>query len=241
MDNLLAIPNVVTIVGANVALIDAIALVLITIALIVGAVKGFAQQAMAMFGFIATLILSFMLCGKLASYIHENVPSITNMVKGLVEKAVGFSSDSMQNEASLRELLNSSTIPAFLHELIISLVVESNFQISIIDTVTGWGLNLLSFGFLLIAFTIGIKLIKGIISKIVSIPVISTVDKVLGMVFSVFKCLILMMIVLSLASALFPLNNYLMPNGTTCYLNKALELISNSSLIKNLIASIIKA
>ena len=240
MNFLLAIPNVITILGEKMAILDAVALVAIIIALIVGAVKGFANQAMAMFGFLATLILSFILCSKLAAFINENVPAITNLIKGFVEKAVGFSSEALKSEDALREVLSNSTIPAFLHELIVSIVVESNFEISIIDTITGWALNLVSFGFLLLIFTIGLKIVKKIINTIVSIPILNTVDAVLGMVFSVLKCLIVIMIVLSLASALFPLNNYLKPDGVTCYLNKALELITNSSLIKNLISSIIK-
>jgi uncharacterized membrane protein required for colicin V production len=240
MNILLAIPNVITILGEKIAMLDAVAIILLILALITGAVKGFANQAMAMFGFVATLILSFILCGKLATFINGNVPAITNLVKGLVEKALGFSSETLKSEQALREVLSNSTIPAFLHELIVSIVVESNFEISIIDTITGWALNLVSFGILLIIFTIGLKLLKKIINSIASIPIISSVDAVLGMVFSAFKCLIVIMIVLSLASALFPLNNYLKPDGVTCYLNKALELITNSSLIKNLISSIVK-
>ena len=75
--------------------------------------------------------------------------------------------------------------------------------------------------------------------KIVSFPIIKNVDMVLGMIFSVLKCLIVIFVVLSLASTIFSLNNYLKPEGVTCFLNSALETITNSSLFKNLISKII--
>lgn len=240
MNNILAIPNVVSVLGINLALLDVIALIAILIALIYGLVKGFAKQAMAILGFVAALIISVILCGKLASFINDNVPAITNMIKGFIEKAVGFTADSLKNEEALREILQNSSIPAFLHELIISVVVESNFEISIVDTITGWALYIVSFGFLMLIFTIGFAILKGVVNKIVSLPVIKTADRLLGMAFSVLKCLIVIMLVLSLASAVLPLNDYLQPEGVTCYLNNALESITNSSLVKNLLSKIIK-
>ncbi len=240
MLNLLAIPSIVPVLGVNVALLDLIALVVITIALIYGLVKGFAKQAMAILGFIAALILSFLLCGKLASFINESIPAIPTAIKGLIEKALGITSETLNSESAIRELLQTSSIPAFLHELIISVIVESNFEVSIIDTVTSWALNLIAFGFLMIVLSIGFAILKGIISKIVSLPVINVADKLLGIAFSVLKCLIILMIVLSIASAILPLNNYLQPEGVTCYLNSALEWLTNSPLIKNLFSKLIK-
>lgn len=241
MINLLAIPNIVNVAGINIALLDVIALVAIIIALIVGYVKGFAKQALSILGFVAALIISFVLCSKLATFINNNVPSITNLIKSAIEKAVGITTDSLNNEEALRNMLSSSSIPAFLHELIISLVVESDFEIALVDVITGWALNILSFVTLLILFSVGFALLKAIVKKIVSLPAIKTTDKILGMIFSLLKCLIIILIALSIASVIFPLNNYLKPNEITCYLNSALEIITNSSLFKNLLSKIIIA
>ena len=240
MFNLLAIPNVVNVAGIDIALLDVVALVAICVALIYGLIKGFAKQALAILGFVAALILSFMLCGKVASFINESIPAIPEAIKGAIEKALGISSDLANTEASIREILQNSSIPAFLHELLISLIVESNFEVTLVDTMVVWSLNLISFGVLLVVFSIGFAILKGIVGKIVSLPIISVADKLLGMAFSVLKCLIIIMIVLSLASAVLPLNNYLKPEGLTCYLNNALEWITNSNLIKNILSKIIK-
>jgi hypothetical protein len=83
----------------------------------------------------------------------------------------------------------------------------------LVDVITGWALNIVSFVTLLILFSVGFALLKVIVKKIVSLPAIKTTDKILGMIFSLLKCLIIILIVLSLASAIFPLNNYLKPNG----------------------------
>ncbi len=239
MINLLAIPNIVNVAGINIALLDVIALILVIIALIVGAIKGFARQALSILGFALALILSFVLCGKLASFINNNIPAITGMVKNGVEKAIGITSETLKNENALRETLKSSSIPAFLHELIISLVVESNFEIALVDVITGWTLNVISFITLLIVLLLGFTILKAVVRKIVSFPIIKNVDMVLGMIFSVLKCLIIIFVALSLASTIFSLNNYLKPEGVTCFLNSALETITNSSLFKNLISKII--
>lgn len=239
MINLLAIPNIVNVAGINMALLDVIALIAIIIALIVGLVKGFAKQALSILGFVAALIISFVLCGKLASFINQNIPAITNSLKAGIEKAIGISSNALKNEESLREMLGNSSIPAFLHELIISLAIESDFEIVLVDVITGWTLNIISFVTLLILLSIGFAILKSVVHKIVSLPVVKTVDRVLGALFSVLKCLIVILIALSIASTIFSLNNYLKPDGITCYLNGALELITNSSLFKNLLGKII--
>lgn len=239
MYNLLAIPNVVTVLGANVALLDVLALIAIIIALIVGLVQGFAKQALSILGFVAALIISTMLSGKLASFINNSIPAIPNAIKGAIENALGFTSDSLSNEEAIREVLQGSSIPAFLHELIVSLVVESNFEVSLIDTITSWALNLISFAVLMIVFLIGFAVLKKLVKTIVSLPIINVVDKILGVLFSVVKCLIIIMLVLSVASAILPLNNFLKPDGVTCYLNNALEWITNSELVKNLLLKLI--
>ena len=90
MINLLAIPNIVNVAGINIALLDVIALIAIIIALIVGYVKGFAKQALSILGFVAALIISFVLCSKLATFINNNMPGITNLIKSAIEKAVAL-------------------------------------------------------------------------------------------------------------------------------------------------------
>ncbi len=240
MTNLLAIPTIVTLGSLNIALLDVIALIAILIALVVGLIQGFAKQALSILGFAAAIILSFAFCGKFAVFINEKVPFITGAIQAWVENTIGVTADAFTNAEALREVLASSKIPAFLHEAIISMVVNANFEISIIETITGWIINVVSFVVLMVLFLILFAIIKGVVKKIVELPIIKTVDKALGVVFSIGKCLVIMLLVLSIASMIIPLNDYLQPDGVTCYLNSALQGITNSQFFKNILEKLIQ-
>ncbi len=239
MLNLLAIPNIVSLGLFEIALLDIVALVAIIIALTVGIIKGFAKQVLSILGFVAAIILAFLLCGKVAVFINNNIPLITNAIQGWVEKTVGFTSESFSSEEALRDVLANSKIPAFLHEAIVGMVVDASFEISIIETITGWVINVISFASLILLFLILFAVIKFIVKKVVSLPIIRTADKILGALFSLLQCLVIMLSVLSIASLIFPLNDFLKPDGVTCYLNSALELITNSSYFKNILNKIL--
>ncbi len=239
MLNLLAIPNIVSLGLFDVAILDIVALVAIIIALIVGVIKGFAKQVLSILGFVAAIILAFLLCGKVAVFINNNIPFITNAIQGWVERAVGFTSESFSSEEALREVLANSKIPAFLHEAIVGMVVDAGFEISIIETITGWVINVISFASLILLFLILFAVIKFIVKMVVSLPILRTADKILGALFSLLQCLVIMLAVLSIASLIFPLNDFLKPDGVTCYLNSALELITNSSYFKNILNKIL--
>ena len=239
MSTLLAIPAIVSFGSASIALLDVIALVLIIVALIVGLVKGFAKQILSILGFLTSLILAFVFADNLSSFISNNIPSITENLRAGIEKAIGITQENINSEEVLRETLKGTSIPAFLHEVLVNLIVESDFEIKILSTVTTWVQNIICFVFLFIIFLILSALVKFIVKRFVTLPVVKTVDRILGAIFSILKTLIALLLVIVVASTLFSLNSYLKPDGVTCCLNSVLQFISNSSLFEKFLTSLI--
>ncbi|MBO5926246.1 MAG: CvpA family protein [Clostridia bacterium] len=239
MSNLLFIPTVINLGGATIAFLDVVALILIAVALIEGLIKGFTKQILSVLGFFVALILAYTFSGKVTTFIIENVPGITNTIQGAVEKAIGVTTESITSEEALRTALANSSIPSFIHEPIIKLIVESNFTATLVPTITGWILNIATFIILTLLFLVVFAIVKKVANKIVSIPLIKTADKILGVTFSLLKFTLIYMLVLMLASTFLPLNGYLNPVGINCYANSALEFITNSAIIEKLIVKLI--
>jgi uncharacterized membrane protein required for colicin V production len=222
-------------------IIDIVAFVFLFIAIITGIKKGFAKQLLSLLGLVASIVVAVLLCGTVSKFIIENMPGLYSSIEGFVAKTIHLDTSAAQTEAALREALSGSSIPAFLHEALIKSIVESNFQVAILTKFTGWVISVISFLFLLIFSRIIFAIIKKVIFGFVSLPFIRTIDQVLGMVFSVIKCLLLISIILIVLSIFMGsgLNDLLKPDGTSSLINKLLELIMNLPFITKFLGGIV--
>ena len=234
MFNILAIPAVISLGSLNIALLDLFALIILIVALIVGYAKGFINQVLAIFGLFASLILGYLFCDNVSNFIVEKIPSVAEKMRGFINNLIGIDLTLANSEEALITALEQSKIPAFLHKSLASIVVNSNFEVKLLDTLTNWSLNIISFISIVIISTILFKVIKFFANKFVSLPVLNTVNRVLGLALSGIKAIIIISVVLLVASMFLPLNSYLQPEGVTCHLNSVLQFIANSNLIKNL-------
>ena len=182
---------------------------------------------------VASIIISFMLCSKLAEFVSNNMPGVVNGVRGLVQKIFGLTADSVSTQEALRSALAASKIPAFLHEALIKSFIEG-VGMQLLNVFTSWALNIICFVFLLIFTRIAFAIIKGIILKFVNLPLIRTVDKLLGAVFAVIKFMLYMIILFLILSPFVNLNSLLQPDGVTCHLNNVLQFVSNMNIISKL-------
>lgn len=222
----------------SVAILDLIALAVLIIAVLVGLAKGFAKQVLSLLGLVASIIISFMLCSKLAEFVSNNMPGVVNGVRGLVQKIFGLTADSITTQEALRSALAASKIPAFLHEALIKSFIEG-VGMQLLNVFTSWALNIICFVFLLIFTRIAFAIIKGIILKFVNLPLIRTVDKLLGAVFAVIKFMLYMVILFLILSPFVNLNSLLQPDGVTCHLNNVLQFVSNMNIISKLFTVVI--
>ena len=89
MNNLLAIPTYVETGMLKIATVDIVVFAILSVALIIGYVKGFMKQILSILGFFASLVLAIIFCDNLADFVFNNFQSITNGVRGLIESMLG--------------------------------------------------------------------------------------------------------------------------------------------------------
>lgn len=236
MFNLLAIPAVIETGVLKIATVDIIVLVALLIAAIIGYIRGFMRQILSVLGFFASLVLAFVFCDNLANYLFDNVPFVTEAVKGVVTSMFGsVLGENFTSVDSLLSALAETNIPSFLQNIIADLVVNSNFDVEIIDVVTKWALTVISFLGILIVANLLFIIVKVLCKFITNIPLIKSVDKTLGIIFSVLKVLIIAIILCSVLSIFMDINQYLVPGeGVESVFNQCMKLITNLPFIKNI-------
>ncbi len=236
MNNLLAIPAILESGMLKIATIDIAVFIILIIALLIGFFKGFMAQILSFLGFFASLVLAIIFCGGLADFVFEKVPFITDGVKGMISSMIGsVLGDNLSTKEALISALSQTKIPAFLHEIIASAVVDSNFTIQIVDVLTKWALTVICFIALIIVLNIVFALLKKFLRFITELPIINVVDKTLGMAFSALKALLWLVIIVSILSLFVNVNQYLVPREeVTSLFNRFMEFIINIPFIKNI-------
>lgn len=246
MFNLLSIPTFFTFGEFSVALLDIVAVILLFFALIVGIAKGFAKQVLSLIGIVACLVLAYFFAPKLSEVIKEKVPKFYEVVRTWAEKFVSSSELTAENtkEAILQALKENTTIPEFLHEPIADYMIQNSIDFEkIIDTIAGIMLNAISFVAITLGALIVLAIVKKIVYKIVKLPFIKTIDKLLGGVFGVVKIFAIILIALTVISVFVNINSFLQPINANeqeipCYLNQA--LIKFSPLLSKIVGIFVK-
>ena len=236
MNNLLAIPTYVETGMLKIATVDIVVFAVLAIALLIGYIRGFMKQILSILGFFVSIVLAFVFCDELADFAFNNFPTITNGVRGMLESMLGsVLGDNLSSEEALLSALAESKIPAFLHEIIANIVVNSDFTFHIVDVLTKWALTVISFITIVIVANIVFFILKKFFKFITQIPIVKVVDKTLGMALSALKALFILIIVCTVLSFFTNLNQYLVPgDGVVCIFNKVMELIINLPFIKNI-------
>ena len=240
MNNLLAIPTYIETGMLKIATIDILVFAVLAIALIVGYVKGFMKQILSILGFFASSVLAVLFSDDLANFVFNNMQSTTSSVRGVIESMVGsVLGNNLTSEEALLSALAQSKIPAFLHETIANLVVNSNFDVQIVDVLTKWALTVICFLIILIVANIVFIILKKFFKFITQIPLIKVVDKTLGMLFSALKALAILLVIFIVLSLFTNINQFLVPgDGVVSVFNNLIEFIMDLPFLKNILTKI---
>ena len=230
----------------NIAIIDAIALGILLIFFIIGMVKGFFHQVLSLLGWVAAIVIAVLTCTHVATFISDSFPDLVTTVNGWWNGLVSDSFNGVTDEASLRAALETSTIPAFLHESIVTLVGQEFTTIvdTIVNTLTSWFFIAVSFILIFLVALIVFKIIKGIFNKLTELPVIKQVDKLLGGILGLVEGLALLIVATVLLTGLGAewFNALLVPmvdgEPVTCIFNELMNFVLNLPLIQEALASI---
>ncbi|MBR5192472.1 MAG: CvpA family protein [Clostridia bacterium] len=79
------------------AIIDIVALVLLTVCVIIGVVKGFANSFISIFGTILSLLFSVLLCSSMAGFLESAFGTITGIASGLNGVLTSIFGDTIMN------------------------------------------------------------------------------------------------------------------------------------------------
>ena len=166
--------------------------------------------------------------------------STTTSVRGVIESMVGsVLGNNLTSEEALLSALAQSKIPAFLHETIANLVVNSNFDVQIVDVLTKWALTVICFLIILIVANIVFIILKKFFKFITQIPLIKVVDKTLGMLFSALKALAILLVIFIVLSLFTNINQFLVPgDGVVSVFNNLIEFIMDLPFLKNILTKI---
>ncbi len=241
MHNLLSIPTLVAIGGLNVALVDLIVLAVILASVLIGALKGFVNQIFSILGGLAALIIAVIFCAKVSDLISTAIPSIPQAIADKLNEMLGLSG--VVNEGAKEQILESlktTTIPAFLHDIIADLIVKVGVELELDKLISGWVLTGICFVTIFILSLILFAVLKKLFKKLLSNKVFGKIDRVLGAIFSALKSIIIIIAVCILLSIIFDLNSLLTPtaeNGQqiNSVVNAFMTWLMNLQFIKNLL------
>lgn len=230
--------------GMTVLIADAIAIILLVVSLIIGLSKGFTRQILSLLGIFAALALAIIFCADFGTFLLETFPNLKEGVVGWIASSFGLEDVSIVEGLSKEQIvsmLNESTnIPSFLQAPIANAIVESGVQVELLDVVSSWVMNVISFVVIFVGSLIVFALLKAIFAKITKLPIIGAVDKILGGAFSVLKTmLIIMLILIVLSGFTVDVDSFINPpdvDASFKFLDWALK--ASEPLIESILSSI---
>ena len=207
---------VFTIGSMNILIVDAIAIVALLVSLIIGLSKGFAKQILSLLGIVAALALSVLFCADFGAFLLKTFPTLKDGVMTWILNAFGLSNVNLETGLTAEQIVaaleEGTSIPSFLQMPIANAIAESGA--GLIDVVSSWVMNVISFLVIFVLSLVVFALIKAIFAKITELPLIGTIDRVLGGLFSVLKTmLIIILLLIVLSGFTVDVDSFINPEG----------------------------
>ena len=242
MINLLAIiPTTILLGSTNFAIIDIVMLIVLLIAFIIGISRGFLKQVLSLLGLVAGIIIAVIFCDDIVAIINTNAPSISQSIENIIAQSDAFKdlTKPFTSEQEIINVLQNSSIPAFLHGTIAKAIVESGFELQIVKVFATWALYVIVFVVTVLVSLILFAIVKKILYSLTKIKLIGFIDKILGVAFSVAVALVNMMIVVTILSLFIDMNAFIVPNGVDSYFNMIMTKVLEFDFIQNLLGNLI--
>lgn len=225
--------------GTYFAIVDVVLIAIILIAGIIGAIQGFLKQILSVLGILAAIIISCLFCQFVASALTSMFPGITESIAGEINSVINLDSilSSSATKESIIEVLQTTQLPAFTYDLIADIILKYAGDVQISLVIAEWVVVGISFVVLFILSLIVFAIIKKFLNALTKLPIIGTINTVLGAVFSILKVLIVIIVFAILLSLLIPnintLFNPTLENGEmiNSMLSQLLEFVMSLGFI----------
>ena len=189
------------------AVMDGVALLLLIIFAVGGAKKGFVKTFFGVFGTIISLILAALLCAAVAKVLESKfglVGTISGWVSGKLDGIFGAEAMSIPLSEATEEHLSEAGVSGFLIKIILSIkegaTVEGDPALrDVIAPVFGFYITagICAIG-LFIIFKLIFVILGSIFQKLHDLPVIGSVDKLLGFALGIIQGAIVIEIIILL-------------------------------------------
>lgn len=193
------------------AIIDAVALILITLNFIIGLKRGFIKTFFSTFGAILSFLLAVLLCSTVANFLEKNygtVSSVANWLSGGLTGIFGKGlMDTTLAEATKADM-NSGGVAGWIISLVLSLKGSADIPTDVtlsqvISPVLGFyivcAISLLA---LYIIFRIIFFLVGELAQKLHKFRPTALVDKLLGALFGLIKGIVILDIIIIIINAI---------------------------------------
>lgn len=210
--------------------VDIVILVLTLIIVIVNVAKGFVKQVIGLVATIVALIVAYFLCSTLAEFVnnqfgwHDKLAA--SILKGLADKN-SFDFSVLATESTVKDGIAALGLPGFMSDAVIKLFSASPGTTATVgqlisDVLAKYILLGASFLVIFIVLRLLLQLVKVLIIKLVSLPILKGFDRLLALVLGLVKVIIIVYI------AVYIIN--LMPNVAN-FVDVTKKAVADSQII----------
>lgn len=202
--------------------------------------KGFVKQIIGLVATIGAVLVAYFFCKDLVNLVNEKFgwhDKLAEKLLGIFGKKEAF--NAALTEENVRAAVASIGLPDFVADACAKLMsgvggAAENVGQFLSDVAAKYILLAASFIVLFIVARLVLGLVKGIIIKIVSLPIISGVDKLLALVLGVIKAVIVIYVGLYVIQ-MIPLNvSFLETVKSALNESKIIEFLNGSDVVKGL-------
>ncbi len=215
---------------------DIVILVLTLIVVGINMKKGFVKQIIGLVATLAALFLAYLLCSSVAELLnnqfgwHDKLAE--SILKGLTDKN-SFDFSQIATDETVKSGVLALGLPGFMSDAVLKLFAETSGSAvtvgqMISDVLAKYILLGASFLVIFIVARLLLQLVKALIIKLVSLPILKGFDKLLALALGLIKVIILIYIVVYVVN--------LMPN-VAAFVDAIKTAVADSQIIKFLNAT----
>lgn len=209
-------------------IIDLILLLILVLSLIEGMRKGFIRSVMNIITFFSALICGWQFYPLLGEYYKTHIflnkisSEVNTSISSLLNTAFGsICLDSLLSDmpAALTDIVNRFNVDTdklanfFNNQTSASMTeLSENVSVYIADPIATGISNILAFFTIFVAVTIILRIITFILDIICKLPVLSTLNRICGLIFGVFNGLLNIMVFAIILSMISPILSILLPD-----------------------------
>lgn len=210
LNNLLAEMSAATIT-------DIVVAVIFLLFAIISCSKGFVKQTFGLITTVLAILIAYFFCDNLVNLVNKNFDWNAKLAAKLADSFSDNAFFSLELTAeNISEAIHQMGLPSFIADFALKILPKNigeyeNVGLFLSSILANYILIAAAFAFLFIISKIILSLLKKLVIKVVQLPLIRSVDKLLGLAFGVIKCtlwIIAIVYIINIIPSSVPYINY---------------------------------